>query len=200
MVKRLIDQLNKTGIRSVTVITGWLGEQVEAHVQSLADSFPELELSVTRETRRLGNIGGLGQLPPTEKNLLFLFADLVTDMDFSSLVAAHLAGDADITLASHLDPYQLSFGELEVDGARVTKYIEKPVKHTLICSGVAVLRPSAVALIPAGRPMGIADLVTVALREGMRVAHRQHQAFWIDVNSEAALRNAERAVSGRDIV
>ena len=199
IIERLIGQINETGIRSVTVITGWLGEQVGAHVQSIAGSFPKLELSVMRETQRLGNIGGLSQLPPTENNLLFLFADLVTDMDFASLLAAHLASDADITLASHLDPYQLSFGELEVDGTRVTKYIEKPIKHTLICSGVAALRQSAVGLIPAGRPMGIADLVTVALREGMRVAHRQHEALWIDVNSEAALLAADRAVSGTDI-
>ncbi len=195
ILERLIGQVSRTGIRSVTVIIGWLGDQVEAYVEVMADRFPDLELSVTRESRRRGNIGGLGQLPPTGQDLLFLFGDLVTDMDFAALLADHRAGGADITLASHLDPYRLSFGELKVEGTRVRDYIEKPLKYTLISSGVAVFRPAAVQLIPPDRPMGISELVTAALGAGLRVDHWQHEALWIDVNSETALAAADRSLS-----
>lgn len=194
ILERLIDQISRTRIRSVTIITGWLGEQVEAYIQDNAGKFTDLELHVVRESRRLGNIGGLSEIPSGSHDLLFMFGDLVTNMDFAAILDEHCDSGADITLASHLDPYQLSFGELKVEGMRVTDYIEKPIKHTLICSGVAVLRQNAIALIPPNQPMGISDLVSRAIHEQLTVRHWQHKALWIDINNETALNNADHAV------
>lgn len=196
MLERHIRKLESAGIASATIICGWLGNQVEAHVDRVASHYPGIELDVFHETGRLGNIGGLGLLRPRDCDLLFLFGDLVTDIEFNALLAAHRSGGGDITLASHLDPYRLSFGEIRVEGSLVREYIEKPVKHTLICSGVAVLRPAAVRLIRPGGALGISELVSAAIQAGQRVEHWQHQARWIDVNSEAALGAANRAVSG----
>jgi hypothetical protein len=129
--------------------------------------------------------------------VLFAFGDLVTDLDFAELAARH-GGGADALLASHHEAHRLQLGELVVAGERVVGYREKPEKRFLICSGIGMFRREALRALPAdGRPRGLVDLVTAILDRGLTVAHWEHGAFWMDVNSPELLREATRRLSAR---
>jgi NDP-sugar pyrophosphorylase family protein len=78
----------------------------------------------------------------------------------------------------------------------VIGYKEKPEKSFLICSGIAVFEPLALDLVPADRPIGISDLVCLALERGSQVTHWTHGAFWMDVNSKEDLTRASAAIAG----
>jgi hypothetical protein len=80
----------------------------------------------------------------------------------------------------------------------VADYQEKPVKHFLICSGMAVFEPEVLDLIDPNRPCGISDLIKAALAHSFKVAHWTHGAFWVDVNDRDALRRAETELSRRE--
>ena len=88
----------------MTIITGWLGGQVEAYVNGIANKYTDLEFKIIRENQQLGNIGSLSRIHPADHDILFIFADLVTNIDFVSILVDHRTSGADITLASHLDP------------------------------------------------------------------------------------------------
>jgi NDP-sugar pyrophosphorylase family protein len=187
----LLRQLTATGIRDVTVITGWLGEQVEAHLAHLRDLPPDLELNFFREPRVTGNIGALGLLPGHRDPCLFLFGDLLTDLDFGKLLDLHRRAAPHVTLTSHYEEHRLALGELLVDGEAVTDYQEKPLKRFLICSGIAVFEPEVLELIDQSRPFGISDLIRAALQRRMRIVHWTHAAFWMDINTPEAKEQAE---------
>ncbi len=196
MIERLLRQLVDCGVDSVTVVTGWLGDQVEDHLSRLGGLSASLNLRFLRETRPLGNIGALAGFATQQLPVLMAFGDLVTDMDFAALVRFHHANASAITLASHHDSYRLRFGELLVDGERVTGYREKPDKRYLICSGVAVFEPHVLGLIDDSRPTGISDLVSASIEQGHKVVHWPHEAFWMDINSAETLAEANRLLSG----
>ncbi len=185
MVERLYRQLVGAGVRRTTVVTGWLGDVVEAHVASVAADVGG-EVAFVREWTPLGNAGALGLVPRTEPALL-AFADLVTDLDFAELVRVHRARSADVTLASHPEQVRVRLGEIVAEGDRVEAYLEKPVKTFLICSGVAVFEPAVLALAADAPPVGISDLVTRALAAGHAVTHWDHGAPWSDVNTPEEL-------------
>ena len=86
MIERLVRQLGICGVSTVTVVTAWLGHLVEAHLGALPD-LPEL--SFEREHTPLGTLGALGRVTRARERTLFLFADLVTDLDFRQLLAVH---------------------------------------------------------------------------------------------------------------
>jgi NDP-sugar pyrophosphorylase family protein len=192
MIERLVRQLGTCGVPTVTVVTAWLGDLVEAHLRPLAD-IPEL--SFVREQTPLGTLGALGLVTPRADRTLFLFADLVTDLDFRQLLAVHLERSADLTLASHREGHRLRLGEIESDGDRVTGYSEKPEKLYTICSGIAMLESGLTPLVDG--PAGFPDLVNSAVRAGHTVTHWEHGAFWLDVNSPAALADASEEVAVR---
>jgi NDP-sugar pyrophosphorylase family protein len=191
LVERLLRQVTATGVRDVTVITGWLGEQIEGHLQSLRDLPSGLDLKFLRESKVMGNIGALGLLRGQPDPYLFLFGDLLTNLDFASLLEIHRSSGADATLTSHYEDHRLTLGELVVAGDTVTDYQEKPLKRFLICSGIAVFEPQVLDLIDGSRPFGISDLIRTALQQRMHVVHWTHGAFWMDINTPEAKEQAE---------
>ncbi len=182
MVERLLRRLVGAGVRDVTVVTGWLGDVVEQHIDGLSPLADGVVINYLREMSPLGNAGALGLVPRTSPAVL-VFADLVTDLDFADLVRVHQERGAAVTLASHTEQVRVRLGEIVADGDRVRAYLEKPLKTFLICSGVAVFEPEVLALAVADPPVGLSDLVTRALDAGHEVTHWLHGATWTDVNT-----------------
>lgn len=195
MLERLLRQFVDCGVKRISIITGWKSDQVEAHVRRLDGLPDDVHLDFIRETQPLGNIGALGQLSAEAEPILFAFGDLVTDLDFATLMALHRRQGASATLASHYETHRLQLGELVVEDQTVLDYQEKPLKQFLICSGIAVFEPAVLTLLQAGQPTGIADLIRAAIGEGMPVIHWLHGAFWMDVNTPEVLEAAEAAFS-----
>jgi NDP-sugar pyrophosphorylase family protein len=187
MVERLMMHLLDVGIRELYIITGWLGEKVEAHINNMKDLPPDLSVHFIHEDQPLGNIGAMALLPRQPGPILFSFADLVTDINFKKLVVIHQQLGSDITLTSHYEAHQLTLGELSVSGEIVRGYQEKPIKQFLICSGIAVFEPYVLDLINPSCPTGISDLISAALTASLKVSHWTHNSFWADVNTPEIL-------------
>lgn len=195
MIERLVRQLVVSGLRQITIIVGWQGHLIEAHLCHISRDLPGVDLRFLREIEPRGNVGSLADLDTEGRRVLFLFGDLVTDFDFSRLLALHLERSDDITLASHWQTNRLSLGELLVKADQVVGYHEKPEKRFLICSGIMVAKPSILKLVDKYRPMGLVDLVTAALESNCLVSHWTHGAFWMDVNTPEQLECAELRLS-----
>ena len=74
MVERLVRQFADAGIREITVITGYLAEQVEDHLSGLRDLPDDLRIEFLREPRPMGNVGALSLLPRDDRPILFALA------------------------------------------------------------------------------------------------------------------------------
>jgi NDP-sugar pyrophosphorylase family protein len=194
MAERLLRRFLAAGGRRATIVTGWKADEVEAHFRALPDLPDDLALAFLREERPRGNAGALARFADGDRPVLLCFADLVTDLDFAALAAVHGERGCDATLCSHYESHRVRLGELEADGIRITGYREKPVKRFLICSGIALIEPQALAVVDPERPTGLADLVTQMLAAGRSVTHWLHGAGWMDVNSPEDLEAAEAAV------
>jgi NDP-sugar pyrophosphorylase family protein len=197
MVERLVRSLVRAGADRLTVVTGHRGDVVRRHLAGLRGLDRPAAIDFLEEPAPLGNAGALGLVRAERPRVLFLFGDLVTDLDFGELLARHAQGGADVLLTSHYEAHRLQLGELVVEGERVVGYREKPEKRFLICSGIGVFRREVLGVIPTdGTPTGIADLIGLALARGFSVAHWEHGAFWMDVNSPEALRLANERLGG----
>ena len=199
MVERLLNQILACGFRNVTVVVRGRDLELKHRLEQLKPP-DTARLRVHSEETPLGNAGILGELEMTRCPALLCFADLVTDMDFATLVRIHFERGCDITLASHHEYHRLTLGELEVNGDDVRRYCEKPTKQFLICSGVVALEPVVIDVarqLP--RPFGLSDLVNAALDARCTVTHWLHRSFWIDVNTPELLERARNHVDGKAV-
>ncbi|MEJ7598827.1 MAG: sugar phosphate nucleotidyltransferase [Kofleriaceae bacterium] len=145
------------------------------------------------EPEPLGTIGAAALLRDRVELLVTVNADNLTALELAGLLAHHTRTRADLTLATHDHWTRLPYGEIAVDGERVTAYREKPVTRARVASAVCVLGPAAIAAI-SGRT-GVHELVAKLLVTGGHVVANHHAEPWIDINEPADLARAERLVA-----
>ena len=161
MISRLVGRLVEGGVTDVTLALGFKAEP-------FLEAFPDGSAAATRldyavEPEPLDTAGAIrfaAEHAGIDDTFVVANGDIITDLDVSTLLAAHRASGAEATI--HLTPVDdpSSFGIVEIDGdGRVERFVEKPAAGTrpsnLINAGTYVLEPSVVELIPPGRPVSI---------------------------------------------
>jgi NDP-sugar pyrophosphorylase family protein len=200
ILERLLRRVIDYGIQRISVVIAATDRVTDDHVESLRRDLPaNLEISIEREAEPCGNAGALGVVAFSSHPVLLCFGDLVTRIDFGRFVDVHRDRGCDVTLASHFEYHQLTFGELVSAADEVQLYLEKPRKQFLMCSGMALFQASAIQVartLP--QPFGLADLVNAVIERGGRVTHWEHGSYWIDVNTADSLESARRDLAEDD--
>jgi len=149
-------------------------------------------MTVIDEDPPLGHLGAAGAVDADE--LLVVHADNLTTIDLSAMVDQHRSTGAAMTIAVHREPFTMPFGSVELDGARVAAYDEKPTIEFTVCSAVSVLGPAALARLRPPRFVMLPVFVNELLRDGDPVSGFVHGTLWVDVNDRAARDRAEALV------
>ncbi len=130
--------------------------------------------------------------------------DILTDLDYAALIAAHDAAGATATLALTRVEDTSSFGVVVCDdAARVRRFVEKPPRGTVaadtVNAGTYVLAPDAFEGCPASGPLSFERAVFPGLVEaGAPVLGVAADAFWLDLGTPQRYLAGHRAVlSGR---
>ena len=114
-------------------------------------------------------------LPPDEPFCL-TYGDGLSNIDLKAELAFHRSHGKDATVAAVVPPGR--YGALELDGARVSSFIEKPPgDNALINGGFFILHPSVIDRIAGDdMPWEAAPLESLA-RDGQLMAFK-HAGFW----------------------
>jgi glucose-1-phosphate thymidylyltransferase len=116
----ILDELYPLGIREVVLVTGYMGERVQAYVDS---AYPDLEVCYVVQDERLG-LGHAIHL--TERcvesgPLLIVLGDTVVTADFSALIG----GERTLIGVKEVDDPE-RFGVVVVESGKVVNLVEKP--------------------------------------------------------------------------
>ena len=198
LLERNIHALIRYGLTNIAIALprgiAELDAFVAARLQPLtAAAGGSLEVFV--EDQPLGNIGCAGNWRDRVASLLVVYSDNLTTLDLSPLLAEHENSGADLTLATHQQPFRMPFGEVRIEAGDVRAYFEKPVYNYTVCSAVSVLGRRALTALPDDRPTGLSGLAQSLIDSGGHVRAFPHSAPWIDVNDAVALGDAEELVT-----
>ena len=195
-----VKMLGRAGISKIYLLTHYRHDEFERRFGDGSDL--NLEIHYLREDAPLGTAGGLAMVNGSvEGHLLVMNGDILTRLNFASLMEAHLHEETDVTVCLH--PYQVSvpYGVVSFDdGGNLQRIQEKPVHHHMVLAGVYLLRKRVLKLIPRGQRFDIAQLLDKARREGYRVRIFPHHEFWLDIGHPQDFQqaNIEFFVNGFD--
>lgn len=157
-------------------------------------------LTTIVEHQSLGTIGAAGQVD-AEGPLLVVNVDNLTDLSYRDLLRFHRNRRADLTIASHLERFQIPFGQLEFgENDVIMAYREKPQLPIAISSGIYVLSDNAKQVIPPGKRFDITDLFMRLSDDGLtyRTLAYRHNQRWVDVNDLTQLELANQLFASRE--
>lgn len=182
ILERLILHLVGHGIRDIFISINYLGEMIESHFQD--GSRFGCRLRYLREDKPLGTGGSLTLLPePPAHPLVVMNGDQVTQADITAMLEFHQREGVEATLGIRPYNVEIPFGVVETDRGRLTGLTEKPIKSYLISTGIYVLSPSVLPLIPRDEEFPITNLFTELHRQGRAVGTHGIEGDWIDVGT-----------------
>jgi NDP-sugar pyrophosphorylase family protein len=127
--------------------------------------------------------------------VLVMNGDLLTNLRFSELVAAHAAAGAAASIAVQRADVQMEFGVLDLgeeigQSRRILNYREKPVLEATVSMGVYVFEPRALELIEPGVRLDLPQLVLRLLERDESVAGYPFEGFWLDIGRHSDYQKA----------
>jgi NDP-sugar pyrophosphorylase family protein len=149
-----------------------------------------------REELPLGTAGGLTLLPgPLAAPFFLVNGDILTKCDFRAMLDFHRRWRADLTLGTVPHTVEVPYGVLEVEGEQLSMISEKPRLDFLINSGVYIVDPSALSLIPRGQPFDAPQLIPLLKNAGRTVVAFPIREYWLDVGRLTDFTQANRDVA-----
>jgi len=192
LLEHTIERLRAAGIRHIKLTTHYLSERISDHFGD-GHAFG-VDVTYVNEDQPLGTAGSLRLFPPTDEPLLVINGDVLTGVDYQSLLQYHREHKAQITVGVRKYELQVPFGVLECAGARVQTLREKPVQRFLVNAGLYLLEPTVLDFIPRDRRFDMTDLIQQVLAAGQVVVSFPIVEYWLDVGRPADYERAQSDV------
>lgn len=189
LMELIIEQLRQAGIHQVNVTTHHMAAKIVEHFGD--GSRFGVKLNYVTEDLPLGTAGALGTMDVSQEPLLVINGDVLTQVDFRTMLAYHREHGADLTVAVRQYDLQVPYGVVECEGHRVCRVREKPLLRFLVNAGIYLLEPSVRGHIPNGRPFDMTDLIQELVDEGRPVVSFPIVEYWLDVGQHADYQKAQ---------
>ena len=195
VLEHIIRSLIRCGVDRIDLCVGHLGQLICVYLAH-ADLPHDVQLSFHWESEPLGTAGALAGVPDLEGTFIVMNGDVLTTLDYRTLVQFHLERGAALTLAMHAHRVDVELGVIESDAGLVRSYTEKPTLAFRASMGVYVFDERALAFLPDGLSH-LPDLVLRLLEADERVAAYESDADWYDIGTvgeyERAAADVERS-------
>ncbi len=207
IIFNILEWLRRFGVTEVAVNQWYQATLLE---QYLKDGAPfGCAIRHLKETTPLGTAGAVRAmadfLSETGEPIVVIGGDELIDLDLDAMVRFHKDRCAKVTLSlARVDnPSQYGVVIADADG-RIRAFVEKPARWSeptaLVNSGVYLLDPDVLTLIPEGQPYDFgSQLFPKMVQGGHRVYGFYWDGFWVDVGHLETYRLANRAALRRQI-
>ncbi|MFW9964002.1 MAG: sugar phosphate nucleotidyltransferase [Candidatus Sifarchaeia archaeon] len=156
-----------------------------------------VEIQYFTEKERRGTAGPLFFLKDiVTEPFIVMNADILTDLNLKNLLKFHNSQGADLTVALKRVDLDIPYGVVKVESENSIESIdEKPTLEFLINSGIYVVSPELLDIIPDSGIYPMTSLITDSKAKGMTVLGYQFTDSWKDIGR---LDDYLKALNGED--
>ncbi|MBM9512783.1 sugar phosphate nucleotidyltransferase [Desulfogranum marinum] len=174
----LLHKLRDAGCTRIVVNCHHLAEQIKKTLSISPD------IHVQHEPEILGTGGSLRKALPQFVNepVLVMNGDIYHDIDLAVLYQTHLCNQYRVTLAMHDFP---RFNTVSVAGDRICSFQQSSQGEKQAFTGIHVVDPDVLELIPQAGFFHIIDLYEELARDGQVGIFSADNCFWRDIGTPA---------------
>ena len=197
LLERIVERLRDSGVRQINVTTHFKPEKIVEHFGD-GQAFG-VDISYVNEDLPLGTGGALGLLPTPQETTLVINGDVLTQVDFRTMLMYHRHHEADMTVAVSQYGISVPYGVVECEGPRICRLKEKPSINMLVNAGIYLLEPSVYDYVHNGEALQMTDLITRLVDAGRSVISFPIFEQWIDIGQHDDYARAQTEVSQGEV-
>jgi NDP-sugar pyrophosphorylase family protein len=176
----VIRQLAASGFERVVLALGHMAPLFSAQFGD--GSAHGLRIEYLFEHEPLGTAAPLRGLTDFPDELLVMNGDILTDLSYTDLMAAHRASGKAATIAVAAREERIDYGVIEMDAQDTfVDYREKPTIPYFVSMGINVLSRRALEVLPASGRFDMPDLMLALHRSGAGVHCHRTTCYWQDI-------------------
>lgn len=176
----ILRQLKTCGFKKVTLCTGYLSELIRAYLDS--NHAFGLDIRYTYEENPLGTIGPLRLIEDLDDTFLVMNGDILTDLNYRTLLNAHVQHGALATIATYQRDVNIDFGVLEKDhDNKIVAFREKPTYHFEVSMGIYVFSKKILDYVPVNTQFGFDQLMYILTERNEAVYSFPYTGYWLDI-------------------
>jgi dTDP-glucose pyrophosphorylase len=191
ILETILENFLKSGFRQFYIAVHYRAQQIK-------DYFGDggrwgVNIEYINEAEPMGTAGAIGMLPDDlpDVPLLVMNGDILTQIDFSRLLAYHNEQQAIATLCVRQYEYQIPYGVVNLEHQQVTSIEEKPLQSCLANAGIYVLDHSLIKTIAGLKKLDMPMLLNQQLAQGEIVSMFSINDYWLDIGREADFLRAQ---------
>ena len=185
IIEHIIERFTDTGCSAFHLTVNYKGKILKAYFEELK---PDYSVSFVDENKPLGTAGSLQYLKGKfDKPFFVTNCDIIIKADYVNLYEFHKKGGYDITLVASAKEYIIPYGTCELNGEGNLSHInEKPKYDFLINTGLYILNPTVLSIIPKNKFYHITHMI-----EDLKNTEKKIGVFpidddaWIDIGQWA---------------
>lgn len=193
ILSHILSQLSNFGFQRVTLALNHMSEIIRAYCEN--GNKWHLSIDYTFEIQPLGTMGPLRLIDDLQDNFLVMNGDVLSDLNFSTLLDSHISKGSLLTIASHRRFETIDYGMLEVDAKkRLIGFKEKPQIEALVSMGVYAANRRIIEFIKPNTLFGFDNLVHCLLESKETISTYPFDGFWLDIGRPS---DYEKALKSR---
>jgi dTDP-glucose pyrophosphorylase len=185
IIEHIIERFNNVGCNEFHLTVNYKGRILKAYFEELQ---PDYKINFVNEQEPLGTAGSLRFLDGKINQPFFVTnCDIIIKSNYASIYEFHKKGDYDVSLVASAKEYIIPYGTCELNTKGHLSHInEKPHYNFLINTGLYVLNPKVLKLIPKNKFYHITHLIEKAKNKGMKIGvFPIDDDDWIDIGQWA---------------
>ena len=190
IIEHIIERFTASGCSDFYLTVNYKGRILKAYFEELKHDY---SVSFVNESEPLGTAGSLKKLEGRFDAPFFVTnCDILIDADYTNLYKFHNKEKNDITLVASAKEYIIPYGTCELtDDGHLSHINEKPKYDFLVNTGLYILDPDVITLIPKNKFYHITHLIEDAKNRGKKVGvFPIDDEAWIDVGQWAEYKKA----------
>ena len=181
VIEVIMDNFKKYGFNKFIIALNYKAEMIKMY---FAENPNNYQIEYIQEKDFLGTIGALS-LVKDKLGGTFIVSncDVVIDTNYDDLFNYHKQNNNQITVLGVSRNINIPYGILNMKNERADfeEIIEKPDYHFIVNSGVYVLEPEVVDLIPINQPTDMPALLVLAKKKGFKIQVYPVNCSWFDI-------------------
>ncbi len=191
ILETIVEQFKAYGFHRFTFCTNYEAEQIEDYFGQ--GGRWDVEIEYLREEKRMGTVGALSLIEEKpDKPFFVMNGDLLTRLNFESMLRYHQQDDFDLTIGSREYNYQIPYGVIDLEENRVTDLVEKPNHQVFVNAGVYILNPELIDLIPEDEFFDMTDLINKLIARDGSVGGFPIREYWLDIGQHEDYQQANK--------
>ena len=168
ILEEIMNQFETIGCTKFHMSVNYKYDMIEYYLSQLEHKY---DISFFQEDKPLGTIGSVSLLKGKITTPFFVSnCDILINQDYRDVYEYHISNKNDITIVTAIKTYTIPYGVIEAEeGGIMTGLSEKPEFNYMINTGVYILNPELIDLIPEGEFFHITHLMEKVRKNGGKV-------------------------------